>query len=184
MKESIESYQNVQNIILIGFMAAGKSSVGRLLARELGWDYLDTDMEIEEATGLKISELFRKYGEIRFRSEESLVVKKINKKTKTVIATGGGTVISAENWDKLQEMGILIHLFVPLEVALSRINRRQDRPLLLKNGIEVEQLWSERLNIYNKAHITIDTSDKELATVVAEILTQVKGGYNNYVAEN
>lgn len=184
MIKSIESPLQVKNIILIGFMAAGKSSVGRFLARELGWNYLDTDTEIEEVTRLKISDLFRKYGEIRFRSEESLVVKKISKRTKTVIATGGGTVLLADNWNRLKEMGILIHLYVPLEVALSRIKRRQDRPLLLKSEVEVEQLWSERLNIYNKAHITIDTSDKELAAVVAEILAQLKGGYINNVAEN
>lgn len=172
------------NIILIGFMAAGKSSVGRLLAKQLGWDYLDTDSEIEKVTGLKIPELFRKYGEMRFRSEESLVVKKLSGRTETIIATGGGTAIWEDNWNRLEHLGTIIHLYVPLEVALRRIKRRQDRPLLLKSEEEIKGLWQERLNIYNKAHITIDTSAKEITAVVDEILAQVKGGNIKNATEN
>lgn len=172
------------NIILIGFMAAGKSSVGRLLAKQLGWDYLDTDSEIEKVTGLKIPELFRKYGEMRFRSEESLVVKKLSGRTETIIATGGGTAIWEDNWNRLEHLGTIIHLYVPLEVALRRIKRRQDRPLLLKSEEEIKRLWQERLNIYNKAHITIDTSAKEITAVVDEILAQVKGGNIKNATEN
>jgi shikimate kinase len=176
---------SVQNIILIGFMAAGKSSVGRLLAQELDWDFLDTDTKIEQVTGLKIPDLFQKYGEDRFRSEENLIVKKLVGMTKTIIATGGGTVLSSHNWNRLGKIGILIHLYVPLEIALARVKKRQERPLLTKSRLEIAQLWKERLDIYNKADITIDTSNKEIATIVAEILAQVmKGGYNNNATEN
>lgn len=175
MSGKTEQLHDAQNIILIGFMAAGKSSVGRLLARELGWDYIDTDNEIEKVTGLKISEIFRKYGEMRFRSEENLIVKKLVGRTKTIIATGGGTVLSPDNWKILEQLGMLVHLYVPLEVSLKRIKRRNERPILQKN-IEINSLWQERLNTYNKANITINTSDKELEEIVAEIIARMKGG--------
>ncbi|HHV63650.1 MAG TPA: shikimate kinase [Peptococcaceae bacterium] len=175
---------NKKNIILIGFMAAGKSSVGRILARQLGWSFVDTDKEIEQVTGLRIAELFRKHGELRFRSEENLVVKKLVGRTQTVVATGGGTVLAEENWQILHELGTLIHLYVPLHVALSRVKRRQDRPLLLKKDIEIEQLWHERLKIYNQADIIIDTTDKDLATIAAEILTIWKGGQLTNAPDN
>ncbi|KUO58789.1 MAG: shikimate kinase [Gracilibacter sp. BRH_c7a] len=166
----------VKNIVLTGFMAAGKSSVGRILAQELGWDFLDTDRRIEELTDLKIPEIFRKYGEERFRAEENFLVKKIADITNTVIATGGGTILYKENWQRLQQLGLTIHLFVPLEVALQRVKKRQDRPLLEKSIPEIEQMWKERLIVYNQAEITLDTTDQEIDTLVAEILNQVKGG--------
>lgn len=174
----------VENIILTGFMAAGKSSVGRILAQELDWEFIDTDQRIEQLTELKIPDIFRRYGEKRFRSEENLFVKKIADITKTVIATGGGTVLDRENWQGLQQLGVTIHLYVPLEVALQRIKRRQDRPLLEKSIPEIEQMWKQRLTIYNQAEITVDTTDQDIDTIVAEILKQVKGGYPNNAAKN
>lgn len=174
----------VKNIILTGFMAAGKSTVGRLLAQELDWEFLDTDQRIEELTGLNVAEIFRRYGEKRFRSEENLYVKKIANISKAVIATGGGTVLDKENWQGLQQLGVTIHLYVPLEVALQRIKRRQDRPVLDKSIPEIEQMWQDRLTIYNQADLTLDTTDQDIDTIVAEILKQVKGGYPNNAAKN
>ncbi len=165
-----------QNIILVGFMASGKSTVGKILAGELGWEFLDTDQQIEKLTGLSIADLFRKYGEMRFRSEENLVVRKLALFSQTVIATGGGTVLAAENWELLQRLGLTIHLYAPLEVALNRVKRRQDRPLLNKSHSELETIWLDRLNIYQQAHITIDTSDQTVDEIVAEILAVWKGG--------
>ncbi|RNC29302.1 MAG: Shikimate kinase [Candidatus Dichloromethanomonas elyunquensis] len=173
----------LKNVILIGFMASGKSSVGRVLARELGWAFLDTDSEIEQVTGLKIPDLFQKYGEVRFRSEENLMVKKLRNVSHTVIATGGGTVLSAENRELLGEMGMMIHLYAPLDVALQRVKRRQDRPLLNKSFQEIEKLWQERLTIYQQAPITIDTSVKDIEEIAGEILAIVKGG-NPHDTEN
>lgn len=165
-------------------MAAGKSCVGRLLSKELGWTFLDTDNEIEQATGLKIPDLFRKYGEKRFRSEESLVVRKLAVVSKMVIATGGGTILSPDNWIRLQELGYVIHLYAPLEVILQRVKNRHDRPLLNQSLAEVEKLWKERLNIYNRAHITIDTTDREIADIVEDIRAIVKGDYEHHATKN
>lgn len=169
----------IRNIVLIGFMAAGKSSVGRLLAQELGWDFIDTDQRIEEVTGMKIPELFRKYGEKRMRSEENLIIKKISAAEQTVVATGGGTILNTENRQILTKLGMTIHLYVPLDIALQRVKRRQDRPLLNKSDCEIEKMWQERLGVYNLADITIDTTGRDINSIVSDILSLLKGGYIN-----
>jgi len=176
MAEPIKNDLNTDNIILVGFMAAGKSSIGKKLAYKLGWKYIDTDAEIVKITGLKIPALFKKYGEIRFRSEEKLVVKKLKGVTSAVIATGGGTVLDPENWSIMEELGVIIHLYVPLEEALKRIKKRSERPLLAKSEPEIQKLWKERLEVYNKANIFLDTSNKELDDIVNEIIEHLKGG--------
>jgi len=176
MFEPVRIEPRINNVILVGFMAAGKSSIGRKLARILGWKYIDTDAEIVEVTGLKIPAIFKKYGEVRFRSEEKLVVKKLRGATNAVIATGGGTVMDPDNWKILQELGVIIHLFVPLEEALKRVKNRSERPLLVKSELEIRELWKERLEIYNKASISIDTTNKDLDEIVNEILEYLKGG--------
>ncbi len=110
-------------------------------------------------------------------------MKKLVGKNNTVIATGGGTALSEENRKLFGQMGLLIHLYVPLDVALSRAKRRQERPLLAKDTDQLEQLWTERLKFYNQAHITIDTSDKDITSIVEEISVLVKGG-TEHASEN
>lgn len=176
MTEGREDFPKVNNIVLIGFMAAGKSTVGKLLAKELGWTYLDTDAEIERVTELTIPEIFRKYGEKRFRAEENLLVQKLSGASNTVIATGGGTVLNPENWLNLEKLGLIVFLKVPLEIALTRAKNNQDRPLLNNNKAEIEQLWNERQHTYHQAQLVIDTSEKDFEMIVADILEYLKGG--------
>lgn len=170
--------EKVKNIILIGFMAAGKSTVGKQLAKALGWDFFDTDRTVEQVTGMKIAELFKKHGEVRFRSEEQLAVKRIHVMTHTVISTGGGTVLNPDNWRILASNGVIIHLYVPFETALSRVKNRNERPLLLKSNDELKALWEARLGKYQQAHISIDTTTKDIPTITEEILSYLKGGYD------
>ena len=175
MKDNRQILFSPKNIILIGFMAAGKSSIGKLLAQELGWDFLDTDAEIVKVTGKTIPEIFRQYGEARFRQEESLLLRKLANLRHTVIATGGGLVLNPDNRAALQKMGILIHLYVTLEVALQRVKKNHERPLLAKSRDELSRLWLERQDIYNKAAVTIDTTGKSPVAIVAEISAYLKG---------
>ncbi|NLM22063.1 MAG: shikimate kinase [Peptococcaceae bacterium] len=177
MKDCCPIILKPKNIILIGFMAAGKSSIGQLLARELNWDFLDTDTEIVNQTGLSIPEIFRKYGEARFRQEESLLIQRLVNINHTVIATGGGLVLNPDNWVTLQRLGMLIHLYVPLELALQRVKKRSERPLLARPEEELSKLWLERLAIYNKASVTFDTSGKNPEAIVAEISAYLKGDH-------
>ncbi|MDA8228398.1 MAG: shikimate kinase [Desulfitobacterium hafniense] len=165
-----------KNIILIGFIGSGKSTVGKRLSKVLGWEFIDTDWEVEEITGLDIPGIFKRHGETRFRSEEVLVVKKIVSKTKVVIATGGGTVVNQESWEALAQTGVMIHLYAPVDVILDRVGHKKDRPLLKKDLEEVKNLWLRRQVIYQKADYTVDTSDKNIDQVVAAVLALVEEG--------
>ena len=163
----------MRNIVLIGFMGTGKSTVGKRLAQTMAWDFVDTDLEIVDVTKLCISEIFRRHGETRFRSEERLVVTRVAQAENLVIATGGGTILNPENWQALAECGVLINLYAPLDVILERIGHKNDRPLLKNSPDEIENLWQKRQSVYEQADFTIDTTFKTIDEVVSEILAQL-----------
>ncbi|TGE34205.1 shikimate kinase [Desulfosporosinus sp. Sb-LF] len=164
----------MRNIVLIGFMGTGKSTVGKRLALSLAWDFVDTDLEVGEITSLSVSEIFRRYGETRFRSEERLVVQRLSQQEQLVIATGGGTVLNSRNWEALAQNGIIIALHASMEAILSRIGHKNDRPLLKGTREAIEKLWSERQVCYAQADFTVDTSDKNIDEVVGEILARLE----------
>jgi len=164
----------MRNIVLIGFMGTGKSTVGKRLALSLAWDFVDTDCEVGEVTSLSVTEIFRRYGETRFRSEERLVVQRLSQQEQIVIATGGGTMLNPLNWKDLAQNSIVIGLHASLEEIMNRIGHKNDRPLLLKSTTEeIEQLWSERRECYAQADFTVDTSQKDIDEVVSEILERL-----------
>lgn len=173
-----------QNIVLLGFMGTGKSTVGKRLAKILGWDFVDTDAKIEALTGTSISEIFRKHGETRFRSEEVLLVKRLKERHHCVIATGGGTVLNPENWKELSQRGLMIALYAPLDEIYRRIGHRNDRPLLRGDREEIQALWERRQPIYGKADWVIDTTNRGVDEVVQEILQVIKGESDIEMAEN
>ncbi|MBU4532113.1 MAG: shikimate kinase [Eubacteriales bacterium] len=150
----------MKNIILIGFMGTGKTVVGRRLARILKRDFVDTDAEIERATGKSIRQLFAEEGEARFRSEESILCAKLARQEGLVIATGGGIVLNPQNVDRLREAGILIGLSADPEVILQRVGLRGNRPLLRGgNKLErIKELLRERAGAYDVAEFTLDTN--------------------------
>ncbi|HHY27461.1 MAG TPA: shikimate kinase [Desulfitobacterium dehalogenans] len=167
------------NIILVGFMGTGKSTVGRRLAKLLEREFIDTDVEIERLTEMTVSEIFRRHGETRFRSEERLLVKRLAEHKGYVIATGGGTVLNPENWQDLARSGVIIGLYAPLDEIYKRIGYRNDRPLLRGDRQEVELLWAKRQPIYDQADWTIDTTHKGIEEVVEEIFSLYEGGFMN-----
>ncbi|MDR3599050.1 MAG: shikimate kinase [Desulfosporosinus sp.] len=169
----------MRNIVLIGFMGTGKSTVGKYLAQSLAWDFVDTDCEIGEVTNLSVTEIFRRHGETRFRSEERIVVARLSQQEQIVIATGGGTVLNPHNWEALAQNGIVIGLHASIEAILSRIGHKNDRPLLKGPKEEIEKLWSERQEFYAQADLTVDTTEKSIEEVVNEILTWLGRRMNN-----
>ncbi|MDR3541830.1 MAG: shikimate kinase [Desulfosporosinus sp.] len=169
----------MRNIVLIGFMGTGKSTVGKRLAQALAWDFVDTDCEIGEVTNLSVTEIFRRHGETRFRSEERIVVARLSQQEQIVIATGGGTVLNPVNWEALAQKGTVIALHASLEAILSRIGHKNDRPLLKGSKEAIERLWSERQACYAQAEFTVDTTQKTIDEVVSEILTRLGGTINN-----
>lgn len=166
-----------KNIVLIGFMGTGKSAVGMKLAQRLRCDFVDMDREIEELMGMSISRIFRQHGEIRFRSEEALMTKKIASKENQIIATGGGFVLQEQNFEALRDNSIFVCLEADPEIIFERVNRKKGtRPLLKKDaGIDdVKTMLQEREEYYARADIKVDTSNKGLEQVVDEIIQIVK----------
>ena len=163
----------MRNIVLVGFMGTGKSTVGKRLAQSLEWDFVDTDCVIGEVTSLSVTEIFRRHGETRFRSEERIVVARLSQQDQIVIATGGGTVVDPLNLEALAQNGIVIGLHASMEAILRRIGHKNDRPLLKDTKEAIEKLWFERQECYAQADFTVDTSQKTIDEVVSEILARL-----------
>jgi shikimate kinase len=163
----------MRNIVLVGFMGTGKSTVGKRLAQSLEWDFVDTDYVIGEVTSLSVTEIFRRHGETRFRSEERIVVARLSQQDQIVIATGGGTVVDPLNLEALAQNGIVIGLHASMEAILRRIGHKNDRPLLKGTKEAIEKLWFERQECYAQADFTVDTSQKTIDEVVSEILARL-----------
>ena len=167
----------MENIILIGFMGTGKTIIGKKLADRLKWDFLDTDIEVERVLGKTIPQIFKQFGEARFRSEEKLIVKKLSKKKNLIVATGGGAVLDSENVSCLRENGILICLTADPETILKRIKTGQNRPLLSgKEDLKqkIEELLLARSQAYSAADLSIDTSSDKPDQIVENIIQNLK----------
>ncbi|MCL5289565.1 MAG: shikimate kinase [Bacillota bacterium] len=151
----------MKNIVLIGFMGSGKSTVGRGLAKRLGYRFIDTDYAIEKVTDLTVEQIFHKHGVKRFRGEEALLVKKLALQENLVIATGGGLVLDPENVKKLKTNGVLVCLEASPENICKRVRNKRTRPLLAKGNLQekVARLLAERKEAYNVADLTINTDD-------------------------
>lgn len=157
-------------------MGTGKSIVGRRLAVELQYRFIDTDHLIEERTGKKITEIFSEDGEAHFRSLESEVVAEVSGWSPYVISTGGGVPLNPLNLDRLEQQGILVTLTARPEVILMRVKRRSGQRPLLKDPdplVRINTLLSEREAAYNRARIKVDTSDISIKKSVQRILNQV-----------
>ncbi len=165
-----------KNIVLIGFMGSGKSTVGRELHQRLGYPLIDMDRLIEESMGKKITEIFKEEGEAAFRDFETLQLLEIAKQTEKcqIISTGGGVVIRPENRSLLRKLGYVVWLSAPVEVIYDRTSRSQDRPLLnhMDAHERISTLLEEREPWYREtAHLKIDTAgldSKEIATGILE----------------
>ncbi|MHB8986516.1 MAG: shikimate kinase [Eubacteriales bacterium] len=166
----------MKNIVLIGFMGTGKTAVGRRLAARLGRRFVDTDAAIEEVTGKTVSQIFVRDGVTRFRSEETLLARKLSVQEGLVISTGGGMVISPENVSCLKEKGVLIALTASPEVIYQRVKNKKNRPLLQKAEMRerIEGLLEERAGVYDVAEYTMDTSNANIDQTVDQILGYLK----------
>jgi len=164
--------RNKGNIYLVGFMATGKTSVGRELARKKKWHFLDLDELIELREKRTISEIFAKEGEPYFRKVEKRILKEVAAESKFVIACGGGIVIDPENIKTMKESGIIICLTATPKVILKRASGFTHRPLLnvAEPEKQVELLLKLRAPYYAQADKTIDTSKKNVKEVVGIIL--------------
>jgi shikimate kinase len=157
------------NIFLVGMMGAGKTSVGRVLAKRLGKTFYDSDHVIEERTGVKIPVIFEIEGEAGFRARESAVIDEITALDEIVLATGGGAVLSEKNRGYLKSRGTVVYLRATAKDLLNRTRHDRNRPLLQTTDprARLAELYEERDPLYREvAHITIDTGSQSLTSLV------------------
>ncbi len=167
-----------QNVFLVGLMAVGKSTVGRLLAQQLGFSFLDTDHVIEERAGADVAWIFDVEGEQGFRDRETQVIDELSQLEGVVVATGGGAVLRECNRQMLAARGCVVYLDSPLERLLERTQKDKKRPLL-KSGDPTEtlaRLRVEREPLYNEISdyrfLTDRQGPKLLARSIARRLEQ------------
>ena len=161
-----------RSIVLVGMMGAGKSSVGRRLAAELGLPFVDADTEIEAAAGMTIPEIFDTHGEPYFRSGEARVIARLLDGGPQVLASGGGAFINPQTRALIRQRGVSVWLKADVEVLLRRIRRRSDRPLLKTDDPEdaLRRLIAERSPVYAEADLTVHSQDVAHEAIVADIL--------------
>ncbi len=172
----------MQNLILIGFMGAGKTSVGKYLARETGMTFVDTDERIVAEQGMEISAIFEKYGEPYFRDLETDLLEQMQTDTEnSVISVGGGMPVRERNRELLRSLGCVVYLVASKETILGRVQNDGTRPMLNGEDLEkrVERLMREREALYrDAAHFTIQTDGRNVAEVARVLLQETrKFGY-------
>ncbi|MGH7333638.1 MAG: shikimate kinase [Candidatus Rokuibacteriota bacterium] len=166
---------SADNIILVGFMGAGKSSVGRLLARRLGRCLVETDDMITAGDGRGIPEIFRIDGEARFRQLEGEVLDALALKSGEVIATGGGFPCRDDRMTRLRALGTVIWLKGDVRVAYDRARRSGVRPMLAGRSLaEIQDLYRQREPYYEQAHVTIDTTGLGVDQVVGRAVSTLR----------
>ncbi len=165
----------MKNIILTGFMGTGKTAVGKELSRLLNMRLVDVDSEIEESRKMKITDIFKNFGEPFFRDIETEMIRKLADAQNTVISTGGGAVLREENMEALRASGVVFCLYADAETIIARTGDSNDRPLLAVEDpmAKIKELLRVRMPFYEKAGIMIDTNGKtplEVAEEIADII--------------
>lgn len=164
------------NIFLIGPMGAGKSAVGKQLARMLYLDFVDSDDEIQARTGVDIPFIFEKEGEEGFRVREAKVIEELTRKEGVVLATGGGAVLDPESRNHLGARGFVVYLYTSVDQQLTRTSKSRGRPLL-ENGDRrgtLEALFEVRDPLYREiADLVVDTDRRRVKSVADEIVDKL-----------
>lgn len=167
----------MRNIVLIGFMGTGKSVVGRILARRLGWALVDTDRRIVARERASIPQIFARRGEAYFRDVEARVIAEVARRRDVVIATGGGAVLRPENMQRLRGYGWIVSLTAPADALLKRLADGERRPLLRGGDVRqnVIRLLDQRRPLYRDADLMVDVSvatPERVAEVVLDFLAR------------
>ena len=157
-------------------MGAGKSAVGRQLARQLHLEFVDSDEEVETRTGVDIPFIFEKEGEAGFRKREATVIDDLSQRDGIVLATGGGAIMDPQNRNNLGARGLVVYLHTSVDQQLSRTRKGRDRPLLDNDDPRavLETLMAAREPLYREiADLTVDTDGRKVRAVVDEIIERL-----------
>jgi len=168
---------NSKNVFLIGPMGAGKSAVGRHLARLMHLDFVDSDEEIENRTGVDISFIFEKEGEEGFRKREVKMIDELSQRQGIVLATGGGAILDADSRSRLGARGFVVYLHTTVQQQLDRTQRGRKRPLL-EDGDQMsvlEALMEVRDPLYREiADLTTETDGRRVQAVARDLADAIK----------
>ena len=165
-----------RNIFLIGPMGAGKSAVGRYLARALHLTFVDSDDEIESRTGVDIPFIFEKEGEEGFRKREAVVIDDLSKMDGVVLATGGGAIQDENSRSRLGGRGFVVYLYTTVEQQVSRTKKGRERPMLenVDPRNMLKKLLETRDPLYREiADIVVETDGRKVKSVADEVIEQV-----------
>jgi shikimate kinase len=175
------------SIFLVGMMGAGKTSVGRVLAKRLQKSFYDSDQVIEDRTGVKIPVIFEIEGEAGFRVRESTVIDELTALRDIVLATGGGAVLIETNRDRLRTRGTVVYLRATVRDLLNRTRHDKNRPLLQAADprARLTELYEKRDPLYREvAHVTVDTGNQSLTSLVNRLcllLLEARSGQQSQV---
>jgi len=170
------------SIFLVGMMGAGKTSVGRVLAKRLQKSFYDSDQVIEDRTGVKIPVIFEIEGEAGFRARESTVIDELTALHDIVLATGGGAVLIDANRDRLRSRGTVVYLRANVRDLLNRTRHDKNRPLLQAADprARLTELYEKRDPLYREvAHLIVDTGNQSLTSLVnrlCQLLLEARSG--------
>lgn len=172
--------RSTDNLFLIGPMGAGKTTIGRQLARQLNMEFIDSDRAIEERTGVDIPLIFEKEGEAGFRRREREMIDELTTLNKVVLATGGGAVLDADNRARLSARGKVVYLSSDLDSLVERTSRDRNRPLLHGEeppAVVLEKIMAMRDPLYREtADIIVDTSRSSIRHVIKAIMDALEAG--------
>ena len=168
--------RQLSNLALIGFMGTGKSSVGQVVAAQLGFEFLDTDEAIEKMAGRRISEIFASDGEPAFRAYEQQLVAQLAERRGLVVSTGGGLAANDANLASLRQHALLICLWASPEVVWQRVRHQSHRPLLQTPDplARIRELLAAREPFYRQADGMINTERRSVKDVAQHVLNQFR----------
>jgi shikimate kinase len=170
----VSSNRHIRNIALIGFMGAGKSSVGRVVAELLDFEFVDTDALIEARTGKTITQIFATEGEAHFRALEGSVVEQLETRDQLVISTGGGLPTNQANLDSLKKHALIICLWASAERIWERVRHQSHRPLLQTPNPQerIQELLADRAQFYRQADVLLHTDNRSQRQVCQQVIQQ------------
>jgi shikimate kinase len=170
--------ENPSRIVLTGFMGAGKTTVGAMLAERLGWDFFDSDFLVEGRAAMTIAEIFEKRGEGVFRELEAAVVREACSGDQFVLALGGGALERSETRNFMASLTdtLIVFLEAPLEAMIARCAAHENGPIrpVLANRARLAERWTQRLPWYREAHLTVPTGGLLPDAVVESILQRLE----------
>ncbi len=164
-----------RSIVLVGLMGAGKTVIGRMLAKRLKLPFVDADHEIEAAAGMTVKDIFAEHGEAYFRDGEHKVIKRLLENGPQILATGGGAVMNKKTRNAIKKRGVTLWLKADLNILMERVSRKNTRPLLQTDDPRavMQKLLDQRYPIYGQSDVCVTSRNVQKRTIVTEAVVNL-----------